>query len=63
MRFESTNRIISCRTDQIRAPVLPRRAQGFPACGPLDATLTLFQFDSKYIGVLFRGYFLLSICR
>jgi len=63
LRFEATNGIISCRTDQIGASVLPRRAQRFTACGPLDATLTLSQFGGKYIGVLFRGYFLLSICR
>jgi hypothetical protein len=63
LRFEASNGIISCRTDQIRASVLPRQAQGFPACGPLDATLALFQVGGKYIWVLFGGYFLLSICR
>jgi hypothetical protein len=63
LRFESTNRIISCRTDQISASVQPRRAQRFPTRGPLDGTLTLSRFGGKYIWVLFRGYFSLSICR
>src|SRR5712672_3902975 len=40
-RFESTNRIISCRTDQIRASVQPRQPQRFPTRGVLDGTLTL----------------------
>src|ERR1700674_2118461 len=48
LRFEATNGIISCRTDQIRASVLPRRDQRFPACGPLDGTLTLSRFGGKY---------------
>ena len=54
LRFESTNRIISCRTDQIRASVQPRRTQRFPTRGPLDGTLTLSRFGGKYTWVLFR---------
>jgi hypothetical protein len=57
LRFEATDGIISCRTGQIRASVLTHRAQRYPACGPLDATLTLSRFGCKYTWVLFRAYF------
>jgi len=53
LRFEATNGIISCRTDQIRASVLTHRVQRYPACGPLDATLTLFRFGCNTL----RHYF------
>src|SRR6266478_784989 len=54
-RFQATNRIISCRTDQIRASVQPRQPQRFPTRGALDGTLTL----SRFGGNTPRHYFVL----